>query len=283
MEFNIIKNNPEPGKFKQDDVDLALKFASRMHKEFGDLIKAIVLFGSNAKVDQQPQNEIGEADKPKPGDIDLLVVVDDVTIALSSELVETYRIIAQKAVIEVSTRIHLTSLKLSSFWAYIRAGDPVGLNILREGIALLDTGFFDPLKALLKRGMIRPSPESVFTYFARAPRTLQNSKWHIMQASMDLYWAVIDAAHSAIMTLDIVPPSPDHVAEIMDEQLVKPGLLNKKYLATVTNFYKLYKGITHREIQEIKGKEFDELFLEAEEFVTAMKGFLTSRSMKTKI
>ena len=281
MEFNIAKNNPEPGKYKQDDVDLALQFAKRMHKEFGDLIKAIVLFGSNTK--QQPQDELGEGAKPKPGDIDLLVVVDDVSVALTSELVETYRIIAQKAVMDISPRIHLTSLKLSSFWGYIRAGDPVGLNMLREGVALLDSGFFEPLRALLKRGMIRPSPESIFTYFARAPRTLENSKWHIMQASVDLYWAVIDAAHSALMTLDEVPPSPEHVADMMEERLVKPGLLNKKYVATVSNFYKIYKGVTRREIQEITGKQFDELFKEAEEFVNAMKGFLNSRPGKTKV
>jgi hypothetical protein len=36
------------------------------------------------------------------------------------------------------------------------------------------------------------------------------------------------------------------------------------------------KMITHREIQEIKGEEFDRYYLEAEKFVNRMRKFIES-------
>ncbi len=270
MEFRIKKPGIDESKYPRQNIDLAYKFAKRLYEEAGDLIKSVVLFGSEAK----------NLDKEKEShDIDVLVIVDDVTIDFSRELAETYRIIVEKIVADISEKLHITSLKLSSFWGYIRVGDPVGLNILREGISLLDAGFFDPLKALLMRGMIRPSPESVFNYFSRAPMTLSNSKWHILQAVVDLYWAVIDSAHAALMALDVMPPSPEHIGDLLHEKMVVPKLLKPKYVKTADIFYDLYKKITHREIKEISGKEYDRLYKEADEFVKEMLRFIKSRGL----
>jgi len=90
-------------------------------------------------------------------------------------------------------------MTLSSFWEYVRAGDPVVINILRDGLALVDSGFFDPLQALLFRGRIRPSQEAINNYYARAPTTLNNSMWHVLQATVDLYWAVRSTNGTLIM------------------------------------------------------------------------------------
>ena len=176
MEFKIEKrSNPNIKSYSQDELSLAYDFAKKVHEEFGDMIKALILFGSAAR-----------KKSAKKGDIDVLVVFDDVTINLTQEIVTTYRLIIEKIISDVSTRLHVTTIKLTTFWEYIRAGDPIGMNILRDGAALLDTGFFEPLHSLLVRGRIRPSPESMWSYFARAPRTIHNSKWHLMQAVIDL-------------------------------------------------------------------------------------------------
>jgi len=39
-------------------------------------------------------------------------------------------------------------------------------------------------------------------------------------------------------------------------------------------FYRLMKGITHREIKEIKGPEYEKYYEEAEEFVNRMQKFI---------
>ncbi len=267
VEFKVEKQqNPNINKYHRHNVDIAYIFAKRAYNEFGTFLKAIVLFGSTMKE---------KADSG--GDIDILLIVDDVSIVLSAEIVETYRIIVEKLIAEISPKLHITTLKFSTFWEYIRAGDPIGINILRDGVPLIDSGFFEPLQKLLFQGRIRPTPESIWTYFARAPRTLYNAKWHLMQGTIDLYWAVIDSAHAAIMKTGEIPPRPEEVADMLDERLVKKKLLSKKYVHTMRMFYTVFKMIIHREIQEIKSSEFERYYKEAEEFVKAMEKIVNSR------
>ncbi|MBI2133382.1 nucleotidyltransferase domain-containing protein [Candidatus Woesearchaeota archaeon] len=261
MEFKINRmQNPNLRNYPKDDLTLAYDFSKKIYDEFGNFLKAIILFGSVAKNRNSSK-----------GDIDLLVIIDDITMELNPEIVQTYRIIIEKTIASTSTKLHVTSLKLTTFWEYVRSGDPVGINILRDGVALLDTGFFDPLHALLIKGRIRPTEESVLTYFSRAPKTLHNSKWHLLQAVLDLYWAVIDSSHAALMKMGETPPSPDHVGEMLERILVKQGLLDRKYVGIMNNFYTLQKRIIYREIKEITGAQYDKLLKDAQEYVSKME------------
>ncbi len=263
MEFNIEKRNKRNSEnYHKSHIDLAYNFSKKAYKEFGGFLKGIVIFGSAAKK------------KKNVNDIDILVIIDDLTFILTKELVQTYRIITEKIVSEVSDKLHITTLRYTNFWEYVRSGDPVAVNILRDGYPLIDTGFFEPLQALLYQGRIRPSPESVWTYFSKAPQTISNSKWHLLQATIDLYWAVIDAAHAALMKINEVPPSPEHAAEMLEEKLAKPGLIDKKHPKTMNKFYELMKMITNRDIKEISGEQYMYYLKESEEFVKDIEKFL---------
>lgn len=293
MRFEVPRRQPPIIRYKPEDVELARTFLKKLYDEVGNFIRAAVLFGSAAREIKRaagrlevaqakaagaapPGAAIGEARPeigalPEAADIDLLVIVDDVSLELTPELVETYRILVEKLIAETSPRLHITTLKFTSFWEYVKAGDPVAINILRDGAALIDTGFFDPLQVLLLRGRIRPTAESMWSYFIRAPTTLHNSKWHVLQATIDLYWAVIDAAHAALIKVNEVPPSPAHVADLMQSALVAKGFIPRKYVATMKKFYELYKDIVRREIKEIKGRDYESYYKEAEDFVAAMR------------
>lgn len=264
MRFEI-KRRPSLNieKYPTQDLTIARSFARRIQNEFGEFLRVVALFGSAARKTRGPT-----------GDIDVLVVVDDLAMRMTAEVIEAYKLIIEKTIGEVSTRLHVTSLTLTSFWEYVRAGDPVAINMLRDGVPIIDTGFFEPLQALLIQGRIRPTYESVWTYFGRAPRTIINSKWHLLQATLDLYWAVIDAAHSALMHVGEIPPTPEHVADLMEEKLVKKKLIEQEYPETMRKFYNLMKQITHREIKEISGREYDALLRETERFVERMKIFI---------
>ena len=264
MEFRIQKKeNENIHKYPTEDLKLAQKFSTFLKKELGDFMLASIVFGSSVRRDSTPQS-----------DIDVLVVSDDASFVVTDALVESYRIIVERVIGEVSPKLHITSMTYTSFWEYVKAGDPVAVNILRDGVALIDTGFFEPLQMLLKQGRIRPSEESVWRYFGRAPRTLVNSKWHLMQATLDLYWAVIDSAHAALMRKNEVPPTPEHVADILERVYVKHHLLESKYVATMRKFYTLSKKITHREIKTISGPEYEKYYVEAEAFVRRMKSLV---------
>ncbi len=238
------------------ELDIARTFSKKVLTEMGGLVKEVILFGETAR-------------SPGKGkDIDILIVIDDVTMQLTPELIQTYRVLLEKIVIATSPLLHVMTLKLSTFWEYVRAGEPVITNILRDGIALVGTGFFDPLQHLLRQGRIRPSPEAIWNYLNRAPHTLKNSDWHLLQATLDLYWAVIDTAHAALMTEGVIPTAPQHVAELFHEHLVKQRGLSARYSHVVDLFYHLSKKITRRELITIKGTDYEKYKHLAREFVT---------------
>jgi predicted nucleotidyltransferase len=275
MQFKVRqRRHPNLPRYKTDDYKTAQAFAQSLKKELGDFVKAAVMFGSAARTTERkqlPEKSLHEHD------IDILVIVNDLTLVLSQEVIEAYRIIAENTAAKISRRLHITTMKLTNFWEYVRNGDPVIINILRDGLPLVDVGIFEPMQMLLYQGRIRPTKESIWNYYARAPATLANAEWHVLQATLDLYWAVIDAAHAALMHAGETPPSPDHVSDLIYQKLVKPGLVNKRYANTMKFFYGLSKAITHREIRDIPGKKYDEYKLLADDFVRTMKRVIEAR------
>jgi uncharacterized protein (UPF0332 family)/predicted nucleotidyltransferase len=264
MEAEIQQKDTDKNKeeYPKDDLDYAYRFSAQLTKEVGKFVKGVVLFGSKARK------------KGPAHDIDILVILDDVTIYLTKEFIQTYRIIVQNLVGDISKRLHITTFKYTSFWEYVRNGDPIAINILRDGVPIVDREFFRPLQLLLQQGRIRPSNESMWTYYYKSSESLNGSKMRMISAIMDLYWAVIDASHAALMKINEIPPSPKHVSEMIEAKLVKPGIIEKKYAGIAKKFYDLSKKVEYREIKEIAGKDFDAYYKEAEEYINRLKKFI---------
>lgn len=268
MDFTIEeRKHPNVKNYTDTDYKLAEKFAHAMKKELGDFLKSVILFGSTARQEKTLYER----------DIDVLMLIDDLTLVLSPEVVQAYRVITENTAAKTSRRLHITTMKLTNFWEYMRNGDPLALNMLRDGVPIIDSGIFEPLQMLLYQGRIRPTRESMYVYFARAPATLVNADWHIMQATLDLYWAVIDAAHAALIRVGEIPPTPSHMANIIHEKLVNKKLTSKKSAKVMDFFYKLSRKITHRQIRKITGKEYDKYKAEADAFVKEMKKIVEAR------
>ena len=65
------------------------------------------------------------------------------------------------------------------------------------------------------------------------------------------------------------------VREVLEETGLNVSAL---YSADVCEqFYEVAKKITHREIKDIKGKEFEEYYSDAQEFVDTMKNFINKK------
>lgn len=260
MEFGINhKDNPNKDKYKKNDIDVAYDFSKKTIKEFGSFIKSVVLFGSTVRNQQ------------KSNDIDILIIVDDVSVTLTSELVETYRVILEKLIVDSSRKLHVTTLKMTNFWDYVRRGDPLGLNILRDGVALYDLSLFEPLRILLAEGKVAPSIETSHIYLNKAMGSMFNSRNHILHATLDLYWGVIDISHAVLMQHGVMPATPALVADKMNEVLVKKGKLESKYIATMKKFYALSRSIIHNEKSLITGVEYEHYFKEAQTFIDRIK------------
>ncbi|USN45157.1 MAG: nucleotidyltransferase domain-containing protein [Candidatus Woesearchaeota archaeon] len=251
-------------KHDKEAITLAYEFAKHLHREVHDFVKAIVLFGSQAKSN-------------KPGhDIDLLIVVDDVAVHIDDETAEAYRIIVEKIMLKVSKRLHVTTLRFTSFWEYVRSGDPVAMNMLRDGLPLIDTGFFEPLQLLLKQGRIFPSEETMWLYLQRAKNSLQNSQKRIGGALVDLYWGVVDAAHAALMRLNVSPPSPLHIPALLEKEMVAKSYLTKADVELYKTLYAISKRVEQGR-NDFRSSDFEELSHKAKLFVEKIDHFLSGR------
>ena len=120
--------------------DIAMNFATKIYEKFDKLVKAVVLFGSSAK-------NTATSDS----DIDIILIIDDVSINWDQELIAWYR--EELGKISMANRykkeIHITTTKISTWWSDLMKGDPTVINIVRYGESLIDVGgFFNPIKAL---------------------------------------------------------------------------------------------------------------------------------------
>ncbi len=267
MDFNIKKNpiiEKQEKECSKQDLDIAYQFSKLMIGEFQDFVKSIVLFGSTARKSN------------KKGDIDILIIVDDVLVTFDKAIVQGYRVLTQSIVQKVSNRLHITTMRLTNLWEYIKAGDPIAVNILRDGIAIKDAGFFTPLKLLLYQGKIKPSKESIVNYISRSEYSLLSSKNHILAGCIDLYWAVIDAAEAALMKVNEIPPGPSHVHNLIEQKFVKTGKIEKKYSLMLHEFYHLNKAIEHKEITYMPIEQYDKYLNNAQDFVECMRKIIDS-------
>jgi predicted nucleotidyltransferase/uncharacterized protein (UPF0332 family) len=242
--------------------DIAMDFATRVHKKFDRVVKASVLFGSQAKNTATPES-----------DIDIILIIDDATIQWDLELVSWYREELAKLISDCgyNKELHINTVKLTTWWQDMLYGDPVVLNILRYGEALIDIGgFFNPLKSLLLQGKIRSTPEAVYAALQRAPGHLARSRIAELNAIEGIYWTMVDSAQAALITAGKMPPSPEHLADFLKEAFVDSGLLKADSVKAFSELVTIHKSIAHGITRDIKGVEIDRWQATAEKFMMDM-------------
>lgn len=258
--------------YDKGDHVVATKFAAELQKELGTFLREVIFFGSAARRSATLEAVYGH-------DIDVLVIIDDLKRPVTQELVEAYRIITENIANNTSTRLHINTLKISAFWEYLNQGDPIALNILRDGIPILETGFVKPLQALYARGQIRPSKENIHAYFLKAPQTIQGAKWHMLQATIDLYWAALDITHANLLMHDLVPNSPNQAYHMLSTHLAKQGF-SRAHASLLKNLKQTTDKILDRSLKEISGKQYDQLHKATEEYLEFSKKWIADQKAK---
>ncbi len=256
--------------------DIAMDFAALVHKKFDQLIKATILFGSQAK------------NSSKPGsDIDVIIIVDDASVEWDLELIAWYREELGKMIAANphGVELHVNTIKLTTWWNDLMHGDPVVINIIRSGETLIDiAGFFKPLKVLLYNGYIHSTPEAVYNALQRSPMHLARSKGAELGSIEGVYWCMVDSAQAALMTLGLLPPSPEHITSMLKQSFVDSGMMDIEYIKWYRDIYMLHKGISHSEILDLKGADIDLWQDRAQKFLRKMTDiidkFLSSGNSK---
>jgi len=263
----LNKNRFEPPTLKLvTERDIANDFSAKVYKRFDKLIKSIILFGSQTK-----------GTSTSTSDIDIIIIVDDASIAWDQELIAWYREELGKIIRKnpYKKELHINTVRLATWWQDLLRGDPVVINVIRYGEPLIDfAGFFSPLKVLLQQGKIKSTPEAIYTALQRAPQHLARSKAAELSSIEGLYWAMVDSAHAVLMAAKQSPPSPEHIPIMLKELFVDTGNLKMKYVIMYRDLYLLHRKIIHKEITDLKGVEIDDWQAKTEDFIKVMTQLL---------
>src|SRR3989344_786744 len=205
------KDKPVNIKKFNSDVEIAHDFAFKCYKKFKDVVKAIAMFGSSTKNLSTPKS-----------DIDIIIIIDDCTVDWDDELVAWYREELAKLLAseKYPKELHINTVTLTAFWEELRAGEPLIINVLRYA-------------------------EAIFTTMERSGAHLGRANAHLLNSVESFYWGMVDAAHAALMSANVVPPSPENISELLEETFVKKRLLNKEYLEFFNDVRKTAKEVLH--------------------------------------
>lgn len=245
------------------------QFATKVFETFPGIIKSIVLFGSAQKKTMTPKS-----------DIDILIIVDDTAVRPNRKFIDWYNVELANIIHKHDPRLHITTVTLSTFWENVRVGEPIAINVLRYGISLIDTGYFEPLQFLLQKGRIRPSEEAIYNALTRAPWHLNRANARVLGAIVDFYWTVVDSSHAALMSYKQVPPSPEHIETMLINTFVNTKKLPKKYVNYYREIWKTAKAVIHGEIVSLGGADFDRYKMMAEDFENQMKKLVENKKNK---
>ena len=96
---------------QKDVIEKVIKFTNTIRKQYGELIKSVLIFGSSVK-----------GTMVKGSDIDVWVIVDDTVTKASEDLnkiIEHLYLIATEKM-----ELHIQAHTLTEFWKSIRIGSP---------------------------------------------------------------------------------------------------------------------------------------------------------------
>ena len=147
-------------KTKEERMAEVKKFTNEVVKKYGDMIKCVVVMGSVAREEFKPKS-----------DIDVFMVIDDTTKEMTAEEHDKIDAEIEKIAKNFSEVLSVQpSYTLTEFWDYARVCHPIIYNFIKEGIAVHDTGFFEPIKRLLNMGRIPSTREAIESYMEGAPK-----------------------------------------------------------------------------------------------------------------
>src|SRR3989338_5366075 len=225
--------------FRKKQLALANRFKDEVLKKYNNIVKAIVLFGS-----------LTRADFHEKSDIDMLVVVDDVTARFTPEMKDDFddRLYDIAKNISESMTVQPAWL-LSEFWDMARIGHPLLFTIVRDGWALYDTGFFIPVRKLLELGKIPTTLEAFEKFMETAPQKINRVETaKLYMVAEDLYYAMLNCSQAVLMYLGENPPAPKHTPQEVREHLVSAGLLEETYLNDLESVIEFRKRVEHKEV-----------------------------------
>lgn len=258
-------------KLKKFSLETRLKsaneFRDRLLQLFKGYIKAIIVWGS-----------VTRGDYTGKSDVDLYILFDDTKMPLKKfdDIRDKIDRDIFNAAHSIDPRLHPQPvIALTEFYQNIRAVNPFIYNIIREGYAIYDIGFFIPMRKLLEKGEFPVTPEAAEMRMEFVPKRITRVKnVKLLMVVDDLYQAMVDAVQAVIMYLGFSPPPPKVLVRDTKRYLVDAKLLEEKHLKVLEDMINLRKASEKKEVKELTGQEVDDWIKKTEEFVDKMEDLL---------
>lgn len=258
-------------KLKKFSLETRLKsaeqFKDKILEMFKGYIKAVVVWGS-----------ITRGDYTGKSDIDIYIIFDDTKMPLKKfdEIRSKIDNDIYSVAGSIDPRLHPQPiLALTEFIKGIRYTHPLFFNIIREGYAIHDTGFFIPMRKLLEWGEFPVTPEAAHMRIDSVPKRVERVKnVKLYMIAEDMYYAMLDAAQAVLMYVGVGPPVPKLAASEIRKHLVEAGLLEEEYAQMLDDVCEFRKRVEHKEIKEISGAEVDKWIEKTEKYVARFEKLL---------
>jgi predicted nucleotidyltransferase len=232
------KKYKEREEQKREIYERVVQFAQEAKKQYGDLIKSVVIFGSAARGIIKPGS-----------DIDVWVILDDTATKSSEDLrnvTTNLYLIAEKL-----KDLHVQTTALTEFWGWLKIGSPELVNFLRYGLPIYDTGFIKPVQRMLQLGLIPPSEETIKLKAGGAEVKWKRIERDIKSMIFELRYIAIDIIQSVVMYYYKQQPDAKAIPEFL-EKLAREKGLEKEYKEKFEELDKLWKDIEHKVVKEVK-------------------------------
>jgi predicted nucleotidyltransferase/uncharacterized protein (UPF0332 family) len=248
-------------------------FTKKVVEKYGKFVKAVVMMGSTAREEFKPKS-----------DIDMFVILDDTAMKLTPEMQDKIDAELEKIAEKISPNLSVQpTYSLTEFWDFARVANPIIYNFIKEGVAVYDIGFFEPIKNLLNMGRIPATREAIENYMEGAPKKLMRAKTvKLLMLAEDAYYAMLNTAQAVLMFMGLPPPVPNKAYEEVKLNLVEPGILEPEYAEWLKEIIEIRKKIEHKEIMDVEGKFVDEWLEKAEKFVDKMFSLLNALEVRKK-
>jgi predicted nucleotidyltransferase len=257
---DLAKKPKEETKTPPEIYAKVVKFTNEARKQYGDIIKSVLIFGSAAK-----------GTMVKGSDADVWVILDDTATKSSEDLnkINTHLYLIAHELKE----LHIQTATLTEFWEWIKLGSPELVNFLRFGLPIYDTGFIKPVQRMLQMGLIPPSEETISLKARAAEARLKKIKLDIKSMIFELRYTMLDICQAVIMHLYKKQPDAKAMPEFL-EKLVKEKKLEKTYIDKFNEMDKLWKDIDHNVVKEATTEHLEKGLTLASEMIERFKKLL---------
>lgn len=259
-DVELAKKEDQESKPHKEIFAKVVKFTNEARKQYGDIIKSVLIFGSAAK-----------GTMVKGSDADVWVILDDTATKSSEDL---GKVNSQLYLIAHELKdLHVQTTVLTEFWNWIKMGSPELVNFLRYGLTVYDTGFIKPVQRMLQMGLIPPSEETIGLKAKTAEVRYRKIKIDIKSMIFELRYTMLDIVQAVVMYFYKKQPDYKAAPEFL-EKLVKEKKLEKVYVEKFKELDKLWKDIDHKEIKEVTTEHLEKALILAKEMIDRFKKLL---------